>query len=353
MHIIPNTPQNVQFIKLGETKDVRAHADMTREEKIVRSVHVRNAPLFSSAEPYQKQNPFIKDDVPNNQKHNTITTKSFHKQEHDDIRNSDMCGSQQQSSSQLNDMPCYISSPSSDDDSVSTLGSTDVPNQHSSKRSIFGNYWGTDMRPSHSPIRKQSLNTLDTEDSTISRYAETIRNSKDWSSYINEEVLNKSENSSKKRDSDGYESYLKMNEAGRTELSSAASLKESLMSDESAFTPCSLPATPSKQHCATRRRIFPNISKQKVTSLPSYGYMHTKPRKGKAPLPYLLHNKKMLRSSLRERITSESFFVQSALSSQSRPTVSFETQVTIHEFENPYQLCVHDGWSDRYCYLTG
>ena len=81
-----------------------------------------------------------------------------------------------------------------------------------------------------------------------------------------------------------------------------------------------------------------------MCSLPTYGYMYTKPSKGKAPLPYLLRNKKMLRSSLRDHSDSE----ESALSSQSRPSVSFETKVTIHEYEKPVQQVVHDGWSERF-----
>jgi len=332
---------NKEFIEVVEAKDDQA--DVGRDEKLVRG----NAAMLSNEKSYHIQKP--------------INTNPYQNQnrKQSNLDNSVMCASQTQSSFLLNDMPSYISnSPSDDDASVSTLGSTDVPDQSSSKRSIFGDYWGTGMRASHAPVRKQSLNTIDTEDSTISRYTESIRNSKDWSSYINEEVLNTGKNSSHKHDSDGYEAYLKMNEAGRTALSSAASLKESLKNTGLAFTPCNPLPTPNKlQRSSTRRRIFPNISKQKVGSLPSYGYMYTKPKKGKAPLPYLLHNKNMLRSSLRDRITSDSFFsTESALLSQSkptvRPTVSFETQVTIHEFEKPVQQFIHDGWSDRYCYLA-
>jgi len=201
---------NKEFIEVVEAKDDQA--DVGRDEKLVRG----NAAIISNEKSYHIQKP--------------INTNPYQNQnrKQSNLDNSVMCASQTQSSFLLNDMPSYISnSPSDDDASVSTLGSTDVPDQSGSKRSIFGDYWGTGMRASHAPVRKQSLNTIDTEDSTISRYTESIRNSKDWSSYINEEVLNTGKNSSHKHDSDAYEAYLKMNEAGLTALSSAASLKES------------------------------------------------------------------------------------------------------------------------------
>lgn len=307
-------------------------------------VHGGNA-ACSNAEPYQfnlKPNP-----------HDTIIKSNMCKSQQLPLSN--MCKSQQQPLSQPASIPDYIESPSNDD-SVSTLGSSDEPRKLQRTRSIFGVYWGVDDKgsPASPPIRKLSLNTMDTEESTISRYTDSIRNSKDWSSYLTDEVLDtKKDSSTRKCDSDGYEAYLKINEAGRTVLPSAASLKDSRVNQHrylngNRLTPGN---TPNKQHFSQRRRLFPETSGQKTCSLPSYGYMYTKPSKGKAPLPYLLRNKKMLRSSLRDRIVSMSeslTFEESALSSQSRPSVSFETKVTIHEYEKPVQQCVHDGWSDRF-----
>ena len=273
------------------------------------------------------------------------------------ITKSNMCASQQKPLSRPNDIPNYIESPS-DDDSVSTMGSSDEPRKLDRNRSIFGTYWGVDEKgsPATPPIRKLSLNTMDTEESTISRYADSIRNSRDWSSYLNDEVLKTEKDSSRKCDSDGYEAYLKINEAGRTVLPSAASLKDSRTSQHTYLngnivTPGNSLNALNKQHFSRRRRIFRQTSGQKTCSLPTYGYMYTQPSKGKVPLPCLLHNKKMLRSSLRDRNLSlaESLaFEESALSSQSRPSVSFETKVTIHEYEKPVQQVVHDGWSERF-----
>ena len=101
-----------------------------------------------------------------------------------------MCKSQQLPLSQPANIPDYIESPSNDD-SVSTLGSSDEPRKLQRTRSIFGDYLSVDDKgsPASPPIRKLSLNTMDTEESTISSCTDSIRNSKDWSSYLTDEVL--------------------------------------------------------------------------------------------------------------------------------------------------------------------
>ncbi len=154
----------------------------------------------------------------------------------------------------------------------------------------------------------------------------------------------------------GYEAYGKIKEADRTDLPYDASRKDSRTSQHTyvngnIVTPGNSLNALNKQHFSRRRRIFRQTSGQKTCSLPTYWYTYTQPSKGKVPLPCLLHNKKMLRSSLRDRNLSlaESLaFEESALSSQSRPSVSFETKVTIHEYEKPVQQVVHDGWSERF-----
>lgn len=233
-----------------------------------------------------------------------------------------------------------------DDDSISTLGSADSNN--ASSRSIFGDYWGNSVNQGSSANRKHSLNTLVTEDSTISRYADHVLNHKDWSSYIHEEVLEK-EKRQQKRPSlcEGYESCLKDNEAGRTVMPSAASLK-----NQGDRIPCSPLlsgiSSRSQQH---RRKIFSNTYASKSLLQKGHGYMYrTATTKGNAQLPYLLNrNKKLLRSSLRDRSQSLSEYTAFEESlPESQKSVSFEEKVTVHEYEKPAQHIVNDGWSQQF-----
>lgn len=239
---------------------------------------------------------------------------------------------------------------SRDDDSISTLGSAD--SNKASSRSIFGDYWGNSVNQGSSGYssanRKHSLNTLVTEDSTISRYADHVLNHKDWSSYIHEEVLEK-EKRQQKRPSlcEGYESCLKDNEAGRTVMPSAASLK-----NQGDRIPCSPLlsgiSSRSQQH---RRKIFSNTYAYKSLLQNGHGYMYrTATTKGNAQLPYLLNrNKKLLRSSLRDRSQSLSEYTAFEESlPESQKSVSFEEKVTVHEYEKPAQHIVNDGWSQQF-----
>ena len=253
-------------------------------------------------------------------------------------------------SSQLQCLPEYIGKePSGDDDSVSTLGS-DVPvlKNASSSRSIFRDYWSVDEKASAFPSRKYSLDTLDTELCTLDKYAESMRNCPEWSSYINEEVLNRRHSDPRSHCGDpyGYEAYLKMNEAGRTALPSAALL------NDGNIRASAVPANPlaSVSQAPVRRKLFSRrYGPTPSSSLPSYGYMYLNPRKGRAPLPFLLHNKKMLRSSLRSQSLSESTTLGESLpSSESRPSVSFGMKVTVHEYDKPHQQYITDGWSKRF-----
>lgn len=239
---------------------------------------------------------------------------------------------------------------SRDDDSISTLGSAD--SNKASGRSIFGDYWGNSLNQASSEYssanRKHSLNTLVTEDSTISRYADHVLNHKDWSSYIHEEVLEK-EKRQQKRPSlcEGYESCLKDNEAGRTVMPSAASLK-----NQGDRIPCSpLLSGISSRSQQPRRKIFSNTYASKSLLQNGHGYMYrTATRKGNAQLPYLLNrNKKLLRSSLRDRSQSLSEYTSFEESlPESQKSVSFEEKVTVHEYEKPAQHIVNDGWSQQF-----
>jgi hypothetical protein len=277
------------------------------------------------------------------------------------VTNTKMCDSRRQTPNLPDYIPSYISRPSSDDDSVSTLGSIEeAAERGSSGRSIFRDYWKADEKGSQkAPIRKQSVATLATGETIISSYADSIRLSRDWTAYINEEVFDHNNHGTassnhRRLDSNGYESYLKVNEAGRTILPSAALLKDTKNSEHEEMTPSNplVSTSPNSPHQHNaRRRIFPRVNWQLKASINSYGYMYTKPTKGKAPLPFLLHNKKMLRSSLRDRsasLSESTTLDDSYLSSHSRPSVSFERQVTIHEYEKPVQQYVHDGWSERF-----
>lgn len=275
------------------------------------------------------------------------------------VTNTNMCESRLPASNIPHYIPSYISRPSSDDDdSVSTLGSVEeTAERGGSGRSIFRDYWKADEKSlQQSPIRKQSLTTLATGETITSSYADSMRLSRDWTAYIHEEVFDdrRAASNHKRLDSNGYEAYLKVNEAGRTILPSAALLKDTKNSEHEEMTPNNpLVSTmsPNSQQPNTRRRIFPRVCWQLKSSVNSYGYMYTKPTKGKAPLPFLLHNKKMLRSSLRDRsasLSESTTLDDSYLSSHSRPSVSFERQVTIHEYEKPVQQYVQDGWSERF-----
>lgn len=286
------------------------------------------------------------------------------------VTNSIMCDTRLETPNLPKYIPSYISGPSSsDDDSVSTLGSTEELSERGSGRSIFRDYWKADekvaqqqQQQQQSCVRKHSLTTVTTGDTVMSSYADSIRLSRDWTAYINEEVFDNSYSTNnraasihRRLDSNGYEAYLKVNEAGRTILPSAALLKDTNHTENQDMTPnnplVSSTFLNSSQQQSTRRRIFPRVYGQLKSSVNSYGYMYTKPTKGKAPLPFLLHNKKMLRSSLRDRsasLSESTTLEDSYLSSHSRPSVSFERQVTIHEYEKPAQQYVHDGWSARF-----
>lgn len=291
---------------------------------------------------------------PNCSEGTRIPIDGIHQNEKIIVTKASMCDSYPQSPTLPDYIPSVISRSNSDDDSVSTLGSSEETSDTISGRSIFRDYWRADEKSAKSPNRKQSLTTLDTEDTTISRYADSIRQCPDWTAYINDEVFDNSRPAASHRvDSNGYEAYLKVNEAGRTILPSAALLKDTKNTEHGETTspnnPLSSPSIPQRQ--PGRRRIFPRYYGPLKPSVNSYGYMYTKPTKGKAPLPFLLHNKKMLRSSLRDRsasLSESTTLDDSYLSSQSRPSVSFEKKVTIHEYEKPVQQYVHDGWSERF-----
>jgi len=272
-------------------------------------------------------------------------------------------------------IPEYISRPTSDDESVSTLGSTEFicPNKPGSSRSIFRDYWKADENPPSSsmpastPSQSQAT-VIETDSSNLSRYTETIMNSRDWSSYINEEIIDphrRKKHSSDNRLRSEYEAFLKENEAGRTTMPAATLLNDGdgsnirihskpstiihtpqMLQDSFSKIPVNRPA---------RRKIFNRrYGPNKPPTLPSYGYIYDKPNKHAPPVPFALtlRGKKLLRSSMRrDRSTSLSeatTLEESFLSSQSRPSVSFERKVTVHEIDKPHGQWVHDGWSERF-----
>lgn len=321
-------------------------------------------------------------------------------------------------------IPEFISGVPSDDDSISTLGSQpqhedfshrrgidqglgQCPSSSadpSSGRSIFRDYWKTDGS-SHAHSQSNNVNVAAKSckrfptsgyedpdrslDDYVSRYTESVLTSRDWSSYINDELKtqnrhHRGSNASLSRNRSEYENFIKVNESGRTALPSAALLndkdnqKNYLMIEPS--NSCNN-ITGMRKDMGTeiykhntnssaqnsipsrmRRKIFPSrysqdsgLGSSTHNSLPSYGYVYNCPRKNRRgwrpPVPTpLLGGKKLLRSSLRDRSTSlsEATTMEESFATSTRPSVSFERQVTVHEIDKPVEQYVHDGWSERF-----
>ena len=204
--------------------------------------------------------------------------------------------------------------------------------------------------------------------------------SPDWASYINDELIDRQKQRDSTKhwcsDTGGYETYLKANEDGRTVLPTAALVNDANASRSTHYArqyrndhanQANLKLNVKVNPKPARRKIFPRKYAEAPTpsSLPSYEYMRShsqaanarKKANARYRLPALLHNRKLLRSSLRDRSTSVSESIVTArtitledslLSSQSRLSVSFETKVTIHEYEKRSEQYIHDGWSERF-----
>lgn len=266
-----------------------------------------------------------------------------------------------------NSIPHYVSD-NADDESVSTLGSN--CEQHSSdvndlNRSIFRDFWKSDVssddkKAISSSRHSSSTPSIRTESSfhheevaRLDRYTHEMTILPEWSSYLQD--CNEEERfAARKTFGSGYEEFLKINEAGRTARPSAALLNDGTSRQSfRRYTPQNpLCSVPSSKTTTTRRTIFSHKYTNQPT-LPSYGYKYnsSSKRAGKSPLPFLLRNRKMLRSSLRDRSTSLSETTTadlSHLSSLSRLSVSFDPRVSIHEFNKPFELYVADGWSKNF-----
>lgn len=262
-------------------------------------------------------------------------------------------------------VPEFISKVPSDDDSVSTIGSTDFIglNKSGSSRSIFTDYWKIDENLQSPPMQatpshSSQSSALHASTSNPSGYAESIMNSRDWSSYINEEIIdrqNRKNHSSAGDVKSEYETILKANEAGRTAIPSATILNDGPRTSRMQRSP--FISLDPYHSFPVRRKIFNRTYAPKdISSLPSYGYVcDSSPTKRTPPLPFplTLGGKKLLRSSIRrDRSTSLSeatTLEESYPSTQTRPSVSFERKVTVHEIDKPHEQWVHDGWSERFC----
>jgi len=255
------------------------------------------------------------------------------------------------------DLPGYIASQGLDDDSVSTLGSSEVldKNADGGSRSIFGNYWGAgteaeEKDPHRSPPqRKLSAATVETIELSFSTLEPltTRRISLDWSSYHHdlEEALTKK---AAAYDPYGYEYYIKINEAGRTVKPSAAILnvtKNNSIEHIRTHRRNPLASCPDELEANTpRRKIFVYKYASTPPGLPSYEYKYRSSSSGQ-------HTRKLLRSSLRRDRSSSisesmTTMEESMISQSTRLSVSFDPKVSIHEYTKPCESYIMDGWSN-------
>jgi hypothetical protein len=254
-------------------------------------------------------------------------------------------------------IPAYIASSHSgnnsgndeDDGSVSSLDSSeDFPcSPSNSQRSIFGDFWnntiheeGSHMKRGSQMMRNDSISTAQTASITISRcshqavsrrYSEMTSPPPDEFAY---QIFNRNLDFQKpigKSVSDGYEEILQQNELGRTNMPRSTSLKDVADID-------------TLQSSSTRnaRTIFKNKYSTSSPSLSSYGYKDTHVRKTSSTSSL----RRKQRSILRPRSSSvDSSGLGSLQSSSSRPSVSFDSRVFVHEYEKPHERYFANGWS--------
>ena len=255
---------------------------------------------------------------------------------------------------------------SDDDGSVSSLDSfekEEFPMTPSlqSKRPIFAKYWkANDVHTETNDdaeciMKKSSLVAKDcrTASYTLSRCArEATIFLPDEFAYqeFNRDFTRYNTNSA----NDIYEDILKTNELGRTTMPNATSLKEVENDDEKGpltapvsteLLSDSVKSNTSSLTNLNTRTIFSNKYSKSTPSLVSYGYRErtNNPVRKTSSASSL---RKKQRSCLRSRSFSvDSTALASLQSSSTKPSVSFDLRVFVHEYEKPPERYAANGWS--------
>lgn len=244
-------------------------------------------------------------------------------------------------------IPSYIND--ADDGSVSSLESlTDAVDRRKTEntRSIFHEFWQEGKKESEPKHRSCSIVTLDTTSSTLSKGTSRItQGSQEWS---HPDFTGELIRPNRRNTTNAYEEILMINESGRTVTPSSGILKQS-SGDSIRPRRQSLGCAPQPP----RRTIFTEKYVSVQSPVRSYGYQLPTDKDGitlsqSDSLASLLQSKRHLKPSLRCRSISydSSTMVESSeQSSQSKLTVSFDPNVSIHEFNKPYENYVAPGWS--------
>lgn len=244
-----------------------------------------------------------------------------------------------------NCVPSYIDDV--DGSSISSLESlNDAVDKRKTEtsRSIFHEFWQEEKKESDSQNRTCSIMTLDTTSSILSKGNSRItQGSQEWShpDFTGELIRPNRRNST-----NAYEEILMINESGRTVIPSSGILKHAM----------GVPNRPKNQSLhpqPPRRTIFTEKYASVQSPVSSYGYQLPTDKDGitlrqSYSLSSLLQSKRYLKPSLRGRSISydSSTMVESSVqSSQSKLTVSFDPNVSIHEFNKPYENYIAPGWS--------
>lgn len=236
-----------------------------------------------------------------------------------------------------------------DDSSISSLESlNDAADRRTveNSRSIFHEFWQEGKKESEPKKRSCSIVTLDTASSTFSKGNSRItQGSQEWS---HPDFTGELIKPNRRNITNAYEEVLMINESGRTVIPSSGILKKSAGD--------SIRPRSQSMGCAPqppRRTIFTEKYSSVQSPVSSYGYQLPTDKDGitlrqSDSLASLLQNKRYLKPSLRDRSISydSSTMVESSVqSSQSKLTVSFDPNVSIHEFNKPYENYIAPGWS--------
>lgn len=253
-----------------------------------------------------------------------------------------------------------------DDGSVSSLDSLEkeefpMARSLQSKRPIFAKYWNaSDVNTENndeveSAMKKSSLVAKDCRNAsyTLSRCArEATMPLPDEFTYqeFKRDFTRYDTNSA----NDVYEDILKVNELGRTSMPNATSLKEVENNEDKSplTTPVSTELLTNSFNSNTSslrninaRTIFSNKYSKSTPSFVSYGYIErtNNPVRKTSSTSSL---RKKQRSCLRSRSCSvDSTALASLQSSSTKPSVSFDSRVFVHEYEKPHDRYATNGWS--------
>lgn len=244
-------------------------------------------------------------------------------------------------------VPDYITD--TDDGSVSSLESlTDAMDrsENDTARNIFHEFWQEDKKR-YECRKRLSDNTVDVASSSLPKgHSSCItKGSQEWS---HPDFTGELKRPNRRNSCNIYEEVLMMNEAGRTVIPSAGLLKHS---EVGPVRPRCLSTGCAPQQ--PRRTIFTQKYSSVQSPISSYGYqINTNHESHNLPhstsLGSVVQNKRYLKPSLRGRSVSydSSTLVGSSVqSSQSKLSVSFDPNVSIHEFNKPYENYVAAGWS--------